>query len=525
MPASLRPHHKLNGTLAGALVCFIAAGLIVGDTLQAASPSGTNRPNIVLVMCDDMGFSDIGCYGGEIRTPNIDRLAAEGLRFTQFYNNAKCTTTRASLLTGLYPRQDGKLLRQNMVTVAELLADAGYQTILSGKWHLGQRKPRRPSDRGFQKYFGLLDGCCNFFDPSIPDPEFKGGRVRVVAQDDVRITSFPADFYMTDAISDYAVDAIDRATSSDDPFFLHVCYTAPHYPLHAKPEDIARYQGQYLDGWESLRKQRHERQVALGIIDPRWTLPSPDPEVADWNSLSNKPWQDLRMAVYAAMIDSMDQGIGRMLRKLDEEGIADETLVLFLSDNGGCAEIPGGEDVTREPGPKQFYTTCGPGWAYAQNTPFRRYKQWVHEGGISTPLIVRWPNVVKPNSITHDVGHIIDLLPTCIDLASVDYPTRYQDESIIPVEGLSLRPILEGNHRDGHKTLFWEWNRSRAGRQGKWKLCWDRKVEKWELYDLVADRTETNDLAVRHPQKSLAMQQEWFKWAERTGVSFDKASR
>lgn len=480
------------------------------------------RPNIVLIMCDDMGFSDIGCYGGEVRTPNIDRLANEGLRFKQFYNNAKCTTTRASLITGLYPRRKGPLLKPNMVTIADVLKKSGYHTALSGKWHLGNKAPRRPSDRGFERYFGLLDGCCNFFDPSQPDPKFKGGRVRWVAKDDKRITKFPSDFYMTDAISAYAVDCISDYTKpakeERKPFFLHVCYTAPHYPLHAKPEDIAKYKGKYLKGWHALRQERYRRQLKLGLIDPNWKLPGPDREVTPWSDAPNKEWQDLRMAVYAAMIDSMDQGIGRIMKKLAETGADENTLVMFLSDNGGCAETPGGNDPKREPGIKKFYTHCGPGWAYAQNTPFRRYKQWVHEGGISTPFIARWPGRIKPNSWTNEVAHIIDLLPTCAELGKAAYPKQHAGAEVLPVEGLSMVPLLSGKPRKGHERLFWEWGGNRAVREGKWKLCWDKKVKHWELYDVVADRTEMNDRAKDQPERVDRLSKLWFAWAKKTGL-------
>ncbi|MCA9071668.1 MAG: arylsulfatase, partial [Planctomycetaceae bacterium] len=415
----------------------------------------------------------------------------------QFYNNAKCTTTRASLITGLYPRPKGALLKPNMVTIAEVLKQVGYRTALSGKWHLGSTAPRRPSDRGFDEYYGLLDGCCNFFDPAMPDPKFKGGRVRVFAKNDERITKFPEDFYTTDAFTDYAIDFVDRATKTENPapFFLHVCYTAPHYPLHAKPEDIKKYAGKYLVGWEKIRGERHQRQVDLGLIDPDWKLPKPGREVTPWEDADHKDWQDLRMAVYAAMIDSMDQNIGRLLAKLKETGVDDNTVVMFLSDNGGCAETPGGNDPKQIPGPKEHYAHCGPGWAYAQNTPFRRYKQWVHEGGISTPFIVRWPGKVKPNTMTNQVGHIIDILPTCAELAETTYPKTYKEEDILPVEGLSLLPILQDKKREPHKTLFWEWAGNRAIRERQWKLCWDKGVKKWELYNIETDRGETNNLA------------------------------
>ena len=498
---------------------FLTTVMAVG--MCAASPERWTgaRPNILLIMCDDMGWSDVGCYGGEIRTPNIDRLANEGMRFTQFYNCAKCTTTRAALLTGLHPRRGPRpLLGDDLVTLAEVLKTAGYQTGLSGKWHLGSKPPFRPIDRGFDEYYGLMDGACNFFDPAQRDPEFKGGRVRVFGHNDRLITEFPDDFYTTDAFTDHAVETIHRFASGGSPFFVHVTYTAPHYPLHAWPEDIARYEGKYREGWTALRESRHRRQLELGLVDPKWTLPPPDPEVQDWADQTHKDWQDRRMAVYAAMVDRMDQGIGRLLRALRETDTEKNTLVLFLSDNGGCSEEYGHDRPEYLPGPAENYTTCGPSWAFAQNTPFRRYKTWMHEGGICTPFVVRWPSRVKPNSITHQVGHIIDLMPTFAELAGATYPAEHNGHAVLPVEGLTLTPVLAGGERPGHETLWWEFSGNRAVRQGDWKLCWDRKVKQWELYNLSIDRTEMHDLADQHAERVKAMAQSWFDWARRTGV-------
>ena len=491
---------------------------------EAQRPNNeTPRPNIVLIMCDDMGFSDIGCYGGEIRTPNLDRMADEGMRFTQFYNCAKCTTTRAALLTGLYPRQGkGGLLRGEMVTLAEVLAGAGYQTSLSGKWHLGSRAPRRPIDRGFDEYYGLMDGCCNFFNPVQPDPKFKGGRVRVFGHNDRLIKKFPKDYYTTDAFTDHAVKSIGRFVKTGKPFFVHVCYTAPHYPLHAKAEDIAKYKGKYTSGWDALRRERHKRQIEMGIIDPKWKLPPRPREASSWKDAKHKDWQDLRMAVYAAMIDSMDQNIGRILEALEKSGARENTLILFLSDNGGCAERPGGEDPRRIPGPGQYYTTCGPGWAHAQNTPFRRYKSWMHEGGISTPLIARWPKTIKAGTMTKQVGHIIDFMPTFAELAGAKYPGSRKGQAILPVEGKSLAPVFRGKKRKGHETLYWEYAANRAIRQGDWKAAWDRGVRRWELYNLADDRTESNDLASKHPDRTAEMSRQWLAWAKRTGARVPK---
>jgi arylsulfatase len=501
----------------GHIFALVIIGLCVGPPSASAAD---RRPNIVLIMCDDMGYSDVGCYGGEIRTPNIDRLAAEGLRFTQFYNCAKCTTTRASVVTGLQPRRGkGGLLRQDMVTIGEVLGAAGYQTALSGKWHLGRSETTHPFRRGFDEYYGLLDGCCNFFDPVQPDPPYKGGRVRSFGHNDRLLTEFPDNYYTTDAFSDHAAATIRRFAAAGKPFFVHVCYTAPHYPLHAKPDDVAKYRGRYMIGWDELRRRRHKRQIEMGLIDSQWKLPGRDGETYSWDEEQNKDYQDHRMAVYAAMIDSMDQGIGRILAALEETGVEENTLVMFLSDNGGCAENPGGTVTSRVPGPKEYYVACGRPWAYAQNTPFRRYKAWVHEGGIATPLVARWPGVIKPDTITHQVGHIIDFMPTCIELAKTEYPEEYNAQEIIPVEGQSLVPIFRSETRRGHDTLCWEWAGNRAIRRGKWKLVWDKQFRQWELYDLAADRTETNDLSRQSPEPVKAMSEAWLAWAEETGLN------
>lgn len=512
MHSSKRPSLAFAAAAVAMLLQFA-----VGTARAAAADAP--RPNIVLIMCDDMGYSDLGCYGSEIRTPHVDSLARDGLRFTHFYNNAKCTTTRASIVTGLYPRRSGPLLKESMVTLGEAIEAAGYQTALVGKWHLGRRPTTHPFHRGFQEYYGLLDGCCNYFDPNQPDPAFKGGRVRFFAHNDERITEFPDGFYTTDAFTDHAIATLEKFAAAGRPFFLHLCYTAPHYPLHAPPEDIARYRGKYLKGWDALRDERHKRQLAMGLVESDWNLPPRNPEASAWEDARDKPWQDLRMAVYAAMIDRMDQNVGRVLAALDASGVADNTLVMFLSDNGGCAEIPGGENPQAIPGPKEYYTTCGPGWAFAQNTPFRRYKSWVHEGGIATPLIVRWPHHVVPGTITHQVGHIIDILPTCLEAAGADYPDEYHGHTILPCEGLSLTPVLRGQSRPGHDVLYWEWAGNRAVRQGDWKLAWEKRLRRWELYNLSNDRTETNDLAAQQPEKVAALSALWFEWAQRTGLN------
>lgn len=481
---------------------------------QSADSLQGSRPNIILIMCDDMGYSDIGCYGGEVNTPTLNRLAKEGLRFTQFYNNAKCTTTRASILTGLYPRPG--LLNRNMVTLGEMLKLDGYQTSLSGKWHLGRDKNKHPFERGFDTFYGLLDGCCNFFNPVQPDPKFKGGRVRAFGQDDKRIREFPKDYYTTDAFTDHAIASMKRFSKNDKPFFLHICYTAPHYPLHAKPEDIKKYKGKYGMGWNELRKQRHQRQLKMGLLNPKWKLSKNDSRAREWDN-ARQEYEDLRMAVYAAMIDSMDQNIGRLMQALKDIKADKNTLVLFLSDNGGCAEEPEGRKCTDPPGPGEHYTSVGPSWGWAQNAPFRRYKSWVHEGGISTPLIAWWPGKIEANSITHQMGHIIDILPTFADLSTSSYPKSHGGNEIIPVDGTSLLPIFEGKTRPNPEQLCWEWSGNKAVRQGKWKLVYDKLTKGWELFDMEADRTETNNLAREYPERVKKMMADYQAWAKHCG--------
>lgn len=496
------------------LACWLIAALFVATESSPAAP----RPNIIVIMADDMGYSDISPYGGEIRTPNLERLAREGMRFTQFYNNAKCTTTRASLLSGMYPRGSGNSIPSHLPTAGETMRAAGYQTALSGKWHLGSRAPQRPVDRGFDEFYGLMEGCCNFFDPSQPDPEFKGGRVRTFAHNAELVKTFPANFYSTDAFTDHALGTVRKFHATGKPFFLHLAFTAPHYPLHAPPEDIARYRGKYSMGWEQLRRDRHARQLALGLLDPKWPLSPTDSGAYDWTK-ANRDWEDLRMATYAAMVDRMDQNIGKLLVALKDLGIEDNTVIMFLSDNGGCTEEPGGRDATQQPGIVSTYTAVGPAWGWAQNTPFRRYKSWVNEGGISTPFIVRWPGHIKPGTITTQVGHIIDVVPTCLELAGAKPLAELNGKPTEPLEGRSLLPILEGRRRDSPAELCWEWAGNCAIRRGDMKLVWDtlNKPRRWELYDLAADRTELTNLAVQMPELVKELTSAYERWAKATG--------
>ncbi|NNE90874.1 MAG: arylsulfatase [Verrucomicrobiales bacterium] len=494
--------------------------------------TAAEKPNIILIMVDDMGWSDIGCYGSEIETPNIDRLASEGLLFTNFYNNAKCTTTRASLLTGLYPRNGGKgtnLLTENMLTLGEALKMAGYKTGLSGKWHNGSSAPHRPFDRGFDKSYGLWDGCCNFFDPSIPDPKFKGGRTRFFGEDDKRIEEFSEDFFTTDAFTDHALETIKSHVNSGQPFFHYLPYTEPHYPIHAKPEDVAKYKGKYADGWDALRKKRYQRQVEMGLIDPEvFPEPGPNPDNQSFAEGQNEDteWENLRMEAYAAMVDNVDQNIGRLLALLDELKVADNTMILFLSDNGACAETPGGAGNTEHrPGPKEWYSHVGPNWAYAQNTPFARYKSTTREGGVATPLVVRWPAKIKPGRKTDQVGHIIDFMPTFLESAGGEYPLSYRGKPLLQPEGISLLPLLTGEKEKVERPapLFWHWSKNRAVREGDWKLVWEARgpnAKQWRLYNLAKNRTETEDWSDRQKSKVILMERKWKAWAALTGVKY-----
>ncbi|NOZ62558.1 MAG: arylsulfatase [Calditrichaeota bacterium] len=487
------------------------------------------KPNIVLIMADDMGYSDLGCFGSEINTPNIDSLAEEGLKFTQFYNCARCCPTRASLLTGLYPHRAGMgsminrknqprppayqgYLNDHCVTIAEVLRQTGYHTLMSGKWHVGEHRPHWPLNRGFERYYGLISGASSYFDTSYVVPGTD--KVRIMVNDDKEIVEKGHGFYMTDAIADHAVEMIKNYANSDKPFFLYTAFTAPHWPLHALKEDIEKYRDKYLDGWDVLREKRRERMISLGLIDEKWGLSKRDNRVPPWERAEHKQWEAMRMAVYAAQIDRMDQGIGRILAELKRTGADKNTLIFFLSDNGGCAEILRGNSPEIMPGGPDSYMSYGIGWANASNTPFRRYKKWVHEGGISTPLIARWKGVVKPNTMTQQMGHVIDLMPTILDVAGAKYPEEFKGKKIHKLDGKSLLPALKGKTRQGHEALYWEHLGNCAIRQGKWKLVMDGKLKSWELYDLEDDRTERRNLTEKYPKKVKRMRKQWQKWAE-----------
>ena len=501
-----------------------------------------NRPNILLIMADDMGYCDLGCYGSEIRTPNLDSLAQRGIRFTSFYNNAVCVATRTSLLTGLYPQQVWNPLGhhlqkdENNVTVAEVLREAGYRTLMSGKWHNGSTAGELPVDRGFDRGWGLMSGGGNYFNPGERRPgdvepvHKKAGNLRPWADDDKIMFPFTPedpDFYSTDAFTDHALGILNQYGDEEKPFFLYLPYQAPHFPMQSRPEDIARYQGSYMIGWDELRRRRYNRMLDMGLVKKEWDMSERDDMCPEWELAGDKERWDRKMAVYAGMIDRMDQGIGRVLAKIRALGKEENTLVLFLSDNGGCgAHIDNTPD--REPGPVDTYTTVDAPWANASNTPFRKYKIFDHEGGISTPLIASWPRGIRARgTVTHQMGHVIDFLPTFAELAGVDYPSSYRGHSVLANEGRSLAPIFSGEEREGHDALFWELYDCRAVRKGKWKLVTmgparDHKDmvvkpghEGWELYDMEKDRCELNDISGKHPELVGELGGLWQTWYDR----------
>ncbi len=470
------------------------------------------RPNIVLLMVDDLGFSDLGCYGGEIKTPQLDRLARNGLRFTQFYNCAKCETTRSTLLSGRYYPEVNNQKLENCVTIAEALSAAGYTTLMTGKWHLDSL----PNDRGFDRYFGHLSGATNFFRG---DDTFRLDREPWQVPDN--------GFYTTDANIDFAIDFLENSTSPDKPFFLYVAFNAPHYPLQAPETDVKKYLNQYSTGWDQLRQERFKRQQELGLFD-KSVRPAPRPEnVADWDSLqeTEQKTEQLLMATYAAMIDRVDQNIGRLLAALEQQGKAENTIVMFLSDNGACPFQRTHEQTRKKnlmPWNPDSYWTYDQGWAHACNTPFREYKQNQHEGGITTPMIVHWPNRIdQPGRITQQPGHIVDIMATCLDLAGSSYPTQYNEKPVGPGRGTSLRPVFEGKKRDLQDIYFSFYGKNNALRSGNWKLV-NKNTQPFELYNLKNDRTELTNLAKTNPAQFQKMKTRWDRLAQEVGQAEKK---
>ena len=534
-----------------------------------------DRPNIIVIMSDDMGYSDIGCYGGEIETPNLDALAAGGLRFTQFYNTARCCPTRASLLTGLYAHQAGighmvdsraesvgeayaGELSQRAVTIAEVLKTAGYNTYMAGKWHVTKKtnpanesdKRNWPLQRGFDRFYGTIHGAGSFFDPN------------TLVRDNAFVSPFadpeyqPELFYYTDAINDHAARFITEhyQTTKEQPFFLYVAHTAAHWPMQAKDSDVKKYSGRYDAGYDAIRAARLEKMKMLGLLDSRWKISA---QSGDWSLVEDKAWEARCMEVYAAMVDCMDQGIGRLIDTMKTNGQFENTLILYMQDNGGCAEAMGRNkslqaraDMATLPGlsatflqtdmiPKQTrdgypvrqgkgvmpgaadtYIGYGRSWANVSNTPFREYKHWQHEGGISTPLIAHWPAGISAKfngKLEAETGHLIDVMATCVDIANATYPQEFNNTPIQALEGISLRPTFEGTAIDRQTPLCWEHEGNRAIRVGSWKLV-SRYPGGWELYDIEADRTEMVDLSKLHSARVQEMSGLWEAWANRVGV-------
>ncbi|MEZ6066415.1 MAG: arylsulfatase [Planctomycetaceae bacterium] len=537
-----------------------------------STAAGSGRPNIIVILSDDMGYSDIGCFGGEIATPNLDSLAANGLRFTQFYNTSRCCPTRASLLTGLYPHQAGighmmedrghpgyrGDLNRNSRTMAEVLRPAGYSTYAVGKWHVtpkvtpGSSQHNWPLQRGFDRYYGTIHGAGSFFDPNslvrdntlispITDAEYR-----------------PETYYYTDAISDHASRFIQEHVDAQrseplPPFFMYVAYTAAHWPMHALPEDIQKYRGKYGEGYGPIREMRLQRMRELGLVHRDLGL---SPQAENWSVNPLTDWEIRCMEVYAAMVDRMDQGIGKLVETLKRTGQFDNTLILYTQDNGGCAEglgrnpsnapaerlaqptlaplpadylqpdmipkqtrdgFPMRQGAGVMPGAADTYIAYGRGWANVSNSPFREYKHWVHEGGISTPLIAHWPRgIARKGELDHQPGHLIDIMATCVDVSGADYPQAIDGEAIHPLEGRSLVPAFRGETIE-RKAIYWEHEANRAIRVGNWKLV-AKENQPWELYDIGVDRIEANDLAAKHPERVTELSAMWDDWAARANV-------
>ena len=511
------------------------------------------RPNIVLILVDDMGFADLGLMGSEIRTPHIDGIAMRGAVLTAMYNCARCCPTRAALLTGLYPHRAGighmganlgtpayqGFLRNDAATIAEVLRPAGYRTYMAGKWHVGGDFWARlvdswrvgdvehptPLQRGFDRFYGIVDGVTHFFSPHF------------IMEDQRRVEVSPSNYYFTDAITDKAIGMIEEGAASGDPFFLYLAHAAPHWPLHAHEQDIAKYDGVYARGWDAVRTARHEEMRARQILQHDWRISPRDQAAPAWGDVKHQDWEASRMAVYAAMIDRLDQSIGRVLATLRRLGQEENTLILFLSDNGGCAEfmaedgwakfmpdvhndgrkISMGNRPNLRPGGPLTYMSYDLPWANVSNAPFRLFKHWVHEGGISTPLIAQWPARFRNTGVAHSACHVVDVLPTILEAAQVRYPDELGGQAIQRPDGESLLPVLSGRDWTRVQPIYWEHEGNAAVRVGDFKLV--RKFNQdWELYHMEQDRTELHDLAARERPRVQALARSYEGWAQAAGV-------
>jgi arylsulfatase len=534
---------KIQMIIVAALMIFTLVSCSIGGKLQKEVENNKKQPNVIVILADDMGFSDLSCYGSEINTPNIDRLAASGVRFTQFYNAARCCPTRASLLTGLYPHQAGMggminepgkeaegpyqgYLSKHSVTIAEVLKEEGYYTASSGKWHVGEERPHWPTDRGFDNYYGLVSGAANYFDISKAK---KAGVVRHFAMDSTEFMPPTEEFYMTNAITENALKFLQKAETKDQPFFMYLAYTAPHWPLHALQEDIELFRGKYMKGWDELRKERYERMLEMGIIDESWPISERNEEVTPWEELSQeqKVRMDMLMSIYAAMVHRLDIGVGQVMQQVEAMGELENTIVIFLSDNGGSGEYdPFGTDFWGNfwdgeavPGSGESYHSYGSSWANLSNTPFRYYKKDTYEGGIATPMIVSWPShIAKAGSISHHTGHINDIMTTICEITGAEYPETYKGNAITPMPGKSFAPILSGENIESTDPVFWEHLGNKAVRHGEWKLV-AAKGKPWELYNLNEDRTESNNIIEQHKDIADDLLSKYETWAKEVGVN------
>lgn len=518
--------------------CFGSVAVLLPLSGCVGSLPEAQRPNIVVILADDMGYSDIGCYGSEIQTPNLDGLAAKGLRWTQFYNNARSCPSRAALMTGLYPHQAGMgwmaaadmqrapyqgYLNRNCVTIAEVLRESGYGTYMTGKWHLStdrQNKGRNsegwPCRRGFDHFYGIPTGATNYF------------QADALVQDNTPVKHGDG-FYSTTAFADTAAAYITRHDFRKKPLFLYLAFNAPHWPLHARQEDIDKYQDTYKVGWDKIRSARFRKQRELGLFQDGVTMSPRDSAVAAWDSLKPEERQDFaqRMAIYAAQVDAMDQGIGHVIQALKDAGQFDNTVILFMSDNGACAEFQSSGKSKAPTGWEDTFESYRINWANVSSTPYREYKHWTHEGGIATPLIVSWPTGIprKMNGLfVREYGYFTDIMATCSDLAGADYPTEYAGNAILPMEGVSLKPNFSGA-TTGRGMTFWEHEANIAVRDGKWKLVVKNQegrpfslADKLELYDMEQDPTELHNLASRDSVRVRRMFTAWTEWAERVGA-------
>lgn len=510
------------------IALFLSVALLAIQPSPAATPD--TRPNIIVMLVDDMGFSDLGCYGSEIPTPNIDRLAAGGVKFTQFYNTARCCPTRAALLTGLYSHQAGmgwmttdfgpqfpgfrgKLLEDKPV-IAEALKKSGYFTAMTGKWHLSQgpNPPALRFDRSLQAMAG------GFYYPATNGNRLvlNGKRLGPNAPE------LPKNWYSTDLWTDFGLRFIDDALAEKKPFFLYLAHNAPHFPLQADPADIALFRGKYKTGWDAISAARLKKQMGLGLITSDWRKASRSEDVKAWDSLSDeqKARFDHLMAIYAACVWRIDRSVGNLVEGLQKRSVFDNTLILIMSDNGGNAE-GGPEGISRGPGElgsARSTVFCGESWAWMQNTPFRKFKHYVHEGGIATPLIAHWPKGISSRGEwRHEPAHLIDIFPTCLDVGGAKPLAEYKGQPAPLLEGVSLRPAFSGKPTRS-QPIFWEHEGNAAAREGDWKIVRLGYTAPWELYNMKSDRTEQHNLAQAQPDRVKAMAAKWDAWAIRANV-------